>query len=305
MFQGCGTALVTPFKADQSLDEEALRRLVRRQIEGGIHFLVPCGTTGENPTLTRQEHLRVVEITLEEAQRKGPRPRRRGRQRHARGGLAGQGPRSARRRRPAGRHPVLQQADARRPVRALRRDRPRHPPADRGLQRAGPHRAERRAGDPGTPGADRDRDRRQRGLRQHLADGRDLPGRPQGLRGALRRRRHHPAAHRPRRRRRHLGRRERGAVRHGPADLALPGGRLPGRRRGPPPAARADGGQLHRVQPRPGQGRDGDDGAPRAGLPPARGRRRAREPAQGREGPPRPRPHPAAGDRRGGHPLAG
>jgi 4-hydroxy-tetrahydrodipicolinate synthase len=72
MFQGCGTALVTPFQADQSLDEEALRRLVRRQIEGGIHFLVPCGTTGENPTLTRQEHLRVVEITLQEAKGKVP-----------------------------------------------------------------------------------------------------------------------------------------------------------------------------------------------------------------------------------------
>lgn len=72
MFQGCGTALVTPFKADQSLDEETLRRLLRRQIEGGIHFLVPCGTTGENPTLTRREHLRVVEITLEEARGKVP-----------------------------------------------------------------------------------------------------------------------------------------------------------------------------------------------------------------------------------------
>lgn len=67
MFQGCGTAIVTPFRADLSLDEEALRRTVRRQIEAGIHFLVPCGTTGENPTLTREEHLRVVEITLEEA----------------------------------------------------------------------------------------------------------------------------------------------------------------------------------------------------------------------------------------------
>lgn len=72
MFQGCGTALVTPFRSDLSLDEEGLRRLLRRQIEGGIHFLVPCGTTGENPTLTREEHLRVVEITLEEAQGKTP-----------------------------------------------------------------------------------------------------------------------------------------------------------------------------------------------------------------------------------------
>ena len=67
MFTGCGTALVTPFRRDQSLDEETLRALVRRQIGAGINFLVPCGTTGENPTLSRREHLRVVEIALEEA----------------------------------------------------------------------------------------------------------------------------------------------------------------------------------------------------------------------------------------------
>lgn len=72
MFTGCGTALVTPFRGDQSLDEEALRRLVRRQIEAGIDFLVPCGTTGESPTLTHAEHLRVVEITLEEAKGRVP-----------------------------------------------------------------------------------------------------------------------------------------------------------------------------------------------------------------------------------------
>src|SRR5215471_15795103 len=67
MFTGCGTALVTPFRRDQSLDETALRALVRRQIEAGINFLVPCGTTGESPTLTRDEHLRVVAIAIEEA----------------------------------------------------------------------------------------------------------------------------------------------------------------------------------------------------------------------------------------------
>src|SRR5437763_9494030 len=72
MFTGCGTALVTPFRRDLSLDEETLRRLVRRQIEAGINFLVPCGTTGESPTLTHSEHLRVVEITLEEAHGKVP-----------------------------------------------------------------------------------------------------------------------------------------------------------------------------------------------------------------------------------------
>src|SRR5438105_4691673 len=67
MFTGCGTALVTPFRRDLSLDEETLRKLVRRQIDEGIDFLVPCGTTGENPTLSRAEHLRVVEIAMEEA----------------------------------------------------------------------------------------------------------------------------------------------------------------------------------------------------------------------------------------------
>jgi 4-hydroxy-tetrahydrodipicolinate synthase len=72
MFTGCGTALVTPFRRDLSLDEPTLRTLVRRQIEAGINFLVPCGTTGESPTLTRAEHLRVVEITLEEARGKVP-----------------------------------------------------------------------------------------------------------------------------------------------------------------------------------------------------------------------------------------
>src|SRR5437764_8841106 len=72
MFTGCGTALVTPFRPDLSLDEETLRRLVRRQLDAGINFLVPCGTTGESPTLTRAEHLRVVEITLEEARGKAP-----------------------------------------------------------------------------------------------------------------------------------------------------------------------------------------------------------------------------------------
>lgn len=67
MFQGCGTALVTPFQKNGSLDEAALRRLVRRQIEAGIHFLVPVGTTGESPTLSLEEHLRVVEIVVAEA----------------------------------------------------------------------------------------------------------------------------------------------------------------------------------------------------------------------------------------------
>jgi 4-hydroxy-tetrahydrodipicolinate synthase len=72
MFIGCGTALVTPFQKDGSLDEATMRKLVQRQITDGISFLVPCGTTGESPTLTREEHLRVVEITIEEAGGKVP-----------------------------------------------------------------------------------------------------------------------------------------------------------------------------------------------------------------------------------------
>lgn len=71
-FIGCGTALVTPFQRDGSLDEPRLRSLVRRQIKAGIDFLVPCGTTGESPTLAHLEYLHVIAITLEEAKGKVP-----------------------------------------------------------------------------------------------------------------------------------------------------------------------------------------------------------------------------------------
>src|SRR4026207_1781559 len=64
---GVGTALVTPFTKTGDLDEPAVRRLGRRQIDGGIHFLVPCGTTGENPTLTLAERIRIVEVLADEA----------------------------------------------------------------------------------------------------------------------------------------------------------------------------------------------------------------------------------------------
>lgn len=65
--RGCGTALITPFKTDQSLDERRLRELVEWQVVSGIGFLVPCGTTGETPTLSKDEWLRVVDITIEVA----------------------------------------------------------------------------------------------------------------------------------------------------------------------------------------------------------------------------------------------
>jgi 4-hydroxy-tetrahydrodipicolinate synthase len=62
-----GTALVTPFTRSGDLDEAAVRRLARRQIDAGVHFLCPCGTTGENPTLTDAERFRIIEIVVEEA----------------------------------------------------------------------------------------------------------------------------------------------------------------------------------------------------------------------------------------------
>jgi 4-hydroxy-tetrahydrodipicolinate synthase len=63
--RGCGTAIVTPFKADGSIDEPALRSFLDWQVTEGIDFLVPCGTTGETPTLTKDEWLRVINITIE------------------------------------------------------------------------------------------------------------------------------------------------------------------------------------------------------------------------------------------------
>jgi 4-hydroxy-tetrahydrodipicolinate synthase len=66
-FTGLGTALITPFRKDGSVDEDAVKRLVRRQIDAGVHFVSPCGTTGEAPTLSHAEKLRVVELVVEEA----------------------------------------------------------------------------------------------------------------------------------------------------------------------------------------------------------------------------------------------
>lgn len=72
LWTGIGTALVTPFTRDGALDEPGVRRLARRQIEAGVHFLVPCGTTGESPTLSADERLRVIELVVEEAARRVP-----------------------------------------------------------------------------------------------------------------------------------------------------------------------------------------------------------------------------------------
>jgi len=70
--QGCGTALVTPFKHDGSIDEVALRKLVEFQLREGIDFLVPCGTTGETPTLEHGEYLGVIRLVVQEVDGKVP-----------------------------------------------------------------------------------------------------------------------------------------------------------------------------------------------------------------------------------------
>src|SRR5437868_14979120 len=70
--KGCGTALVTPFTKTGAVDEAALRKLVDWQIAEGIHFLVPCGSTGEAATMTPEEHRRVVTITVEQAKGRVP-----------------------------------------------------------------------------------------------------------------------------------------------------------------------------------------------------------------------------------------
>jgi 4-hydroxy-tetrahydrodipicolinate synthase len=71
MFKGVITALVTPLRNDR-VDEEALRRLVDEQIRAGIDGLVPVGTTGESPTLSNEEHIRVIEIVVQEAKKRVP-----------------------------------------------------------------------------------------------------------------------------------------------------------------------------------------------------------------------------------------
>ena len=72
MFTGVGTALITPFTKSGAVDEAGVKRLARRQIDAGVHFLVPCGTTGETPTLTPDERRRVVELVVEEARGQVP-----------------------------------------------------------------------------------------------------------------------------------------------------------------------------------------------------------------------------------------
>src|SRR5215510_1365765 len=69
--RGCGTALVTPFKKDGSIDDACFKKLVERQIKGGVKIMIPCGTTGESATMTEDERLHVIAMTVEVAKKRG------------------------------------------------------------------------------------------------------------------------------------------------------------------------------------------------------------------------------------------
>ena len=217
--RGCGTALVTPFHQDGSIDDAALRNLVAWQVESGIDFLVPCGTTGETPTLTHDEWLYVIDTTIEVVAGRVPIVAGRDVQRHARRGREGERNRHASR---SQRHPhrlaLLQQAHAGRPVPPFQGDRRSgRRQARHSLQRARPHRREPRTRNAGAPRRDSQHRGRERSQRQHDPDCRSDQRRPRNFPGVLGGRRGHPAGHRSRRRRDHFGRRQRNSARNGGA----------------------------------------------------------------------------------------
>ncbi len=175
IFTGVGTALITPFTKSGALDEPGITRLAKRQIDNGVHFLVPCGTTGETPTLSAAERRARRRAGARSRGRPGAGDGRRRRLRHAGSGARREGDAARRRAGPAVGDAVLQQADARRPVSALLEDRRSDVAADPALQRARPDRLQHRRGDLREAGDHPARHRRQGSVRQHHADGRDLP----------------------------------------------------------------------------------------------------------------------------------
>ncbi len=213
---GVGTALITPFTNDGALDEAAVRRLAKRQVDAGIHFLVPCGTTGEVPTLTPDERRRVVEIVARGGQgteRAGARRRRR--LRHPRGdSLGGRVAEAGRSGHPLG-DALLQPPDARRALSALQGHRRQHVAADHRLQRARPDGLQHRSGHARPPRRHPEHRRREGSVGQHHADGRDLPRRARRFRRPVGRRCDHAAADGAGRPGHHLGRVERSAGRDG------------------------------------------------------------------------------------------
>ena len=277
-FTGCGTALVTPFTQGGALDEAGVRRLAQRQIDAGIHFLVPCGTTGENPTLTAAERVRVVEIVVDEADGQGAGARRRRRLRHAgsdrsrRARWRARAPTASCRSTPYYNKPT--QEGLFQHYRAIAESTPLpivvyNVPGRTGVQR--------RVGD---AGAARRRSRTSSASRKRRATSRrcarSVSAVPGGLHRAVRRRCADAAADGGRRARHHLGRVERDSGGDGADGRSRRARRL--RRARATVHTRisaADAGQLRRVEPGSGEGGDGGDGAARGGLPPADGAARA------------------------------
>ncbi len=196
---GCGTALVTPFRGDSSVDEAGLRALVEWQIESGISFLVPCGTTGEAATLSEQEWLRVVEVVVETAAGRVP----------VFGGCTNNSTHEAVAKakklaqvsgtygRPD-RESVLQQARAGGPVPALSRDCGGCRPSGAAVQHSRAHGREPGAGDGASAGGASERDRDQGVEREYFTDYGAADDGPAGLQGLRRRRLGGAAGHRTR-----------------------------------------------------------------------------------------------------------
>ena len=266
--RGCGTALVTPFKADGAVDEAAVRALVAWQVESKIDFLVPCGTTGETPTLSREEWLRVIEITIEVV---------------------------------AGRVPIVAGATSNSTADAV--EKAKTVAAIKGVDAiltASPYynkptqegqyqhfKAIAEAVDkplvlynvPGRTGAnlepataarlaqDPQHHRRQGSQRQHQPDGRPAECGAGELPGPLGRRRGDAAADRPGRRGRDLGGLQPDSARDVRADPRGLAQRLDNRAQAAAQVSAADAGELHRVEPHAGEGRAGHDGPDRGELP--------------------------------------
>ena len=188
MFTGCGTALVTPFKKDLSLDEDTLRRLVRRQIDAGIELPGSLRHDRREPDARHAEHLRVVEITLEEAKGKVPVVAGAGGYNtaeviHLAKELETMGVDGILSVTPYYNKPTQEGLYQHYKAIASAVRLPHHR-----LQRAGAHRRQRRAGHAEAPGRDRQHRRREGGLRKHRADRRHSEPGARALRGALRRR---------------------------------------------------------------------------------------------------------------------
>ena len=271
-FTGLGTALITPFTRAGAVDEAATARLAKRQAQAGVHFMVPCGTTGEAPTLSSDEKRRVVEIVADAVEGRAM----------VLAGAGGYDTREVihvgrrhgarRRTRHPLRHALLQPSHARRALPALPRDRGEHQTTDHRLQRARSHGLQRRARHAGcdwpasrTSWASRKRPATCRRWPTSVASCRlsswccrvttcwrcrlmAIGG--QGL---------------------DLGRVQRSAGRDGADDRGRRARRLSDGAPVAPRAHAADAGELRRGQPDSREVRDGVDGAVRRGLPAADG----------------------------------